>query len=111
MCEVMKRGVVIVLAIHFFIVGAAVALIQNSGRGNLDDFAAPRTVSTVNAPNCGSTMNSLQTDVWSTLSWTNTMRLDAVPCGTQRKVLDILANVPREYRNEQLDRMFDAAHR
>jgi len=61
--------------------------------------------------NCGVQMNSLENEVWSTLSWDSAMKLDALPCDMQRRVLEVLANTPRDYRNEQLDRMFDAAAR
>jgi len=61
------------------------------------------------AGDCFSQMNSLENDVWSTLSWHSTTRLDRLPCDSERRVLDTLANVSHEYRDEQVDRLFDRA--
>lgn len=58
---------------------------------------------------CFSQMNSLENDVWSTLSWHSTARLDKLPCASERRVLDVLADVPKDYRDEQVDRLFDRA--
>lgn len=73
----------------------------------LDIYSAPKVESA--AGDCFSQMNSLENDVWSTLSWHSTTRLDRLPCGSERRVLDMLANVPHEYRDEQVDRLFDRA--
>jgi hypothetical protein len=58
---------------------------------------------------CFSQMNSLENDVWSTLSWHSTSRLDRLPCDSERHALDLLADIPKDYRDEQVDRLFDRA--
>jgi len=73
----------------------------------LDIYSAPKVESAKG--DCFSQMNSLENDVWSTLSWHSTTRLDRLPCDSERRVLDLLANVPHEYRDEQVDRLFDRA--
>ena len=58
---------------------------------------------------CFSQMNSLENDVWGTLSWHSNTRLDRLPCDSERHVLDTLADIPKDYRDEQVDRLFDRA--
>ena len=54
-------------------------------------------------------MSSLQYDVWDSLSWNSTAKLAALPCDSKRRVLDLLADTQKDYRDEMLDRFFDQA--
>ncbi len=80
------------------------------GFWEVDNAPASGTSNTpASGTGCISQYSNLQLDAINDLSWLKLPILTSMACETQKRVLDVLADYPRDERNEEFDRMIDKA--